>query len=456
MEMLHGLWNVLCTEDENLTKYTFLTLTFVETYVLMKLFTSFLNITYTKKQRNIYMLLISILMILSTLLIPKEFSIFIHLILTPILIKTIFKTTFIKSIFAVIIPMIVTVLFETIYTKLCFLLFNISFENCANTIIYRVPFMLFLYLTIYLLAGFVNKIQIKLNVIDNLNNTQKKLLIINLILLLLCIGFQFYLIIFYTSTLPVFLTALSLIFLITYSVVSIYSVLKTINLETTKINLEQTQLHNKTLELLYNNTRAFKHDFSNILTAFGGYIFAKDMDGLEKYYDKILDECHINNNLSTLNPEVINNAAIYNILATKYYKADELNIDIDLQVFINLNNLKMDIYDFSRILGILLDNAIEAASQCDKKCIKIEIRDIKPKKCQMLTIENTYLDKDLDINRLAEKGYTSKTEDKENHGIGLWQVAKLVKKHKNVFLKTSKSEEFFTQELHIYYIKESN
>ena len=195
MEMLHGLWNVLCTEDENLTKYTFLTLTFVETYVLMKLFTSFLNITYTKKQRNIYMLLISILMILSTLLIPKEFSIFLHLILTPILIKTIFKTTFIKSIFAVIIPMIVTVLFETIYTKLCFLLFNISFENCANTIIYRVPFMLFLYLTIYLLAGFVNKIQIKLNVIDNLNNTQKKLLIINLILLLLCIGFQFYLII---------------------------------------------------------------------------------------------------------------------------------------------------------------------------------------------------------------------------------------------------------------------
>ena len=128
MEMLHGLWNVLCTEDENLTKYTFLTLTFVETYVLMKLFTSFLNITYTKKQRNIYMLLISILMILSTLLIPKEFSIFIHLILTPILIKTIFKTTFIKSIFAVIIPMIVTVLFETIYTKLCFLLFNISFD----------------------------------------------------------------------------------------------------------------------------------------------------------------------------------------------------------------------------------------------------------------------------------------------------------------------------------------
>ena len=111
----------------------------------------------------------------------------------------------------------------------------------------------------------------------------------------------------------------------------------------------------------------------------------------------------------------------------------------------------MDVYDFSRILGILLDNAIEAASQCEKKNIKIEIRDIKPRKCQILTIENTYSNKNIEISRLSEKGYTSKTNDKENHGIGLWQVAKMVKKHNNVLLDTSKDEEYFRQELAIYY-----
>ena len=161
------------------------------------------------------------------------------------------------------------------------------------------------------------------------------------------------------------------------------------NLEVTKKDLKQANLHNKTLELLYNNISAFKHDFSNIITALGGFIYTKNMEGMEKYYNKILDECHINNNLSTLNPAIINNPAIYNILATKYYKADESGININLQVFINLNELKFDTYDFCRILGILLDNAIEAASKCDEKLITIDIHDVKPKKYQVLTIENT-------------------------------------------------------------------
>ena len=308
--------------------------------------------------------------------------------------------------------------------------------------------MLLIYSTMILLSISIKKY---ISIFNQVDNYRKRLLILNLIFIVIIIAMQFYLLIFYNAFLPMFITILSLIILIAYAIISIYSIIKTINLEITKTNLEQSQLHNKTLELLYNNMRAFKHDFSNIITAFGGYIYAGDLNGLKKYYDKIVDECHINNNLSTLNPEVINNAAIYNILATKYYKADELDINIDLQVFINLNDLKMDVYDFSRILGILLDNAIEAASKCNDKKVKIEIRDIKQRKCQMLVIENTYLDKNIDISRLSEKGYTSKTEDKENHGIGLWQVAKMIKKHPNVLLDTSKNDEFFKQELAIYY-----
>ena len=451
MNILHNLWNIVSTEDENLMKYMLVVLGIVEAYVTMKFFTTFLSIEYTKKQRNIYLIIMELVMILSTFFAPKQFALFVHLILTFLIIKFVFKISFVKSLLAEIVPMLLTVLLETVYVKLCLNLFGISITDCANIIIYRIPYMLFNYLTIYLIAKYVKFIKINLTSFDNINKNQRKLLIINLILTCICIGFQFYLLIFYSSVLPGYTIILSLIFLITYSIVSIYSVTKTINLETAKINLEQAELHNKTLELLYGNMRAFKHDFFNILTAFGGYIYAKDMDGITKYYDRVLDECDVNNNLSTLNPEIINNAAIYNILASKYYKADEQGIKIDLKVFINLNDLKMDIYDFSRILGILLDNAIEAASQCEDKIIKIEIRDFKQRHCQTLTIENTYFDKNLDISKLSENGYTSKTEDKENHGIGLWQVSKIVKKHNNVLLDTSKDEKFFKQDLAIYY-----
>lgn len=451
MEILHNLWNVVSTEDENLVKYMLIILGFIEIYVTIRLASVILDINYNKKQRITYQIIMGVLYTTSILFIPKQISLFVHLIMTPIIIKYVFKVSLIKSILAVILPMIIITFFETIYVKLCLILFGISITNCANIIIYRIPYMLFTYSTIFLVSKIVKYTKINLNSFESLSKTQKRLLVINLILIGICFCFQFYLLIFYSSvlnTLPLFL---SLVFLLTYTVVSIYSIIKTINFEQTKKNLEQSELHNKTLELLYNNIRAFKHDFSNIITAFGGYIYAKDLNGLKKYYEKILDECHINNNLSTLNPEVINNAAIYNILATKYYKADEAGIDIDLQVFINLNNLKMDIYDFSRILGILMDNAIEAASECEKKTIKIDIRDIKPRKCQILTIQNTYSNHDIDLNKITEKGYTSKIKDKENHGIGLWQVAKIIKKHKNVLLDTTKDGEFFKQDLAIYY-----
>lgn len=311
--------------------------------------------------------------------------------------------------------------------------------------------MAIIYTTVFVIYKIYKSIKAHTGIFNNLDLYHKKLLLLNLIFILISLGVQFYLLLFYNNVLPLYITLISFITLLTYSIISVYSIIKTVNLEVTKKDLKQANLHNKTLELLYNNISAFKHDFSNIITAFGGFIYTKNMEGMEKYYNKILDECHINNNLSTLNPAIINNPAIYNILATKYYKADESGININLQVFINLNELKFDTYDFCRILGILLDNAIEAASKCDEKLITIDIHDVKPKKYQVLTIENTYLDKDIDLSNLSQKGYTSKTDDKNSHGIGLWQVSRLLKKHNNAILDTSKDNKYFRQELVIYY-----
>ena len=51
------------------------------------------------------------------------------------------------------------------------------------------------------------------------------------------------------------------------------------------------------------------------------------------------------------------------------------------------------------------------------------------------------------INKIFEKGESGK----ENHsGIGLWEVKKYVNKSKNLDLFTSKTNEFFKQELSVY------
>lgn len=215
--------------------------------------------------------------------------------------------------------------------------------------------------------------------------------------------------------------------------------------------IENYSQYNKTLSLLYDNTKAFKHDFNNIIQAIGGYIESNDMQGLKIYYKQFLHDCKLTNGLSALSPQVVNHPAIYNLLAAKYHKANELDVEINLEIFLDLNTLNIKIYEFSRIFGILLDNAIEAAVQCQEKIINIIIRDDFLANRQLVIIENTYNDFDIDINKIFEKGYTSK---KNNTGLGLWEIKRIMLKSKNLNLFTSKTSRLFIQQLEIYKQKE--
>ena len=273
------------------------------------------------------------------------------------------------------------------------------------------------------------------------------ILVINSAFGIISICTQLYLFKFYSENMSYVFTIISLISLIAYFFISMYSLTKTTELQITEQNLEEAQLYNKSLKILHDNVRAFKHDFSNIVQAIGGYIGTNDMEGLKTYYSQLLGDCQKVNNLYTLSPEVINNPAIYSLLTSKYHKADELGIKINLEVFLNLNELNMKIYEFTRALGILMDNAIEAASECDEKIINVEIRkDFKVNR-QLLIIENTYKEKDVDLDKIYEKGYSSKPN---NTGLGLWEVRQIMKKNNNLNLYTTKNDEFFNQQLEIY------
>ena len=57
------------------------------------------------------------------------------------------------------------------------------------------------------------------------------------------------------------------------------------------------------------------------------------------------------------------------------------------------------------------------------------------------------MNKDVDTEKIYEKGYSSK---EHNTGIGLWEVREILKKNENLNLFTSKNEEFFSQQLEIY------
>ena len=75
-------------------------------------------------------------------------------------------------------------------------------------------------------------------------------------------------------------------------------------------------------------------------------------------------------------------------------------------------------------------------------------RESRKQRVQIVIIENTYLNKEIDTKKIFEKGFSGK----ENHtGIGLWEVNQIIKKNNNIVLKTTKDEKYFKQELQIYF-----
>ena len=117
----------------------------------------------------------------------------------------------------------------------------------------------------------------------------------------------------------------------------------------------------------------------------------------------------------------------------------------------DLTNINMKIYLLTRALGILIDNAIEAAKDSDEKEIIITFRKDIQKHKQLFIIQNTYSNKDINIDEIFEKGKTTKvTKDSKNHGLGLWEIRQLLKKNHNLNLYTTKTEKYFKQQFEIY------
>ena len=66
----------------------------------------------------------------------------------------------------------------------------------------------------------------------------------------------------------------------------------------------------------------------------------------------------------------------------------------------------------------------------------------------IVLIENTYKDKDINLEQIFDKGISGK----EDHtGLGLWEVKQLLNKNNNVNIYTKKDDEYFSQQLEIYY-----
>ena len=376
------------------------------------------------------------------------FNVILNDLIAFIVIYFIFKLSIIKTVIASVFPGILFNLLQNLILNPYLSLLNITYADVELIPIYRISFALLIYFIVFTINMIIKYKNVTINILDDFDKKNKSIIILNFIFGLLNVIVQMLLTVNYIDILPIGFTFFNFICLLIYFGISFFSLAKITKLVTTTQKLESAEEYNKTLHILHDSVRGFKHDFDNIVTTIGGYVKTNDMEGLKKYYSQLEDDCQKVNNLYLLDPDIINNPGIYNLLTTKYQEADEKGIKVNLTFLLDLNTINMKIYEFARILGILLDNAIEAASECDEKIINIIFRRDSKNSVDIIKIENTYKEKNVNIENIFNKGISGK----ENHtGLGLWEVKQILKKNNNLNLHTTKNEQFFIQQLEIYY-----
>ena len=448
MNILNNLWLAISTPNEELIRIICVFLLFIEAPLSFSLINNVFNLSCTKKQKYLYISVTACIAAIATLFISWPFNIILNYITAFLILYFVIKLSFIKSFIATIFPSIVFNLIGYLLANPYLDLLKITYEENNTIAIYRIPFALLTYSIVLIFNLIIKYRKFTINILEDFDKKSKSIIIFNFIFGFICIFLQGILSVKYIDILPIEFTFFNFICLLIYFVLSFFSLAKVMSLSTTTKKLESAEEYNKTLHILHDNVRGFKHDFDNIVTTIGGYIKTNDMEGLEKYYSQLQEDCSKVNNLYILNPDIINNPGIYNLLTTKYSEAEENGIKVNLTFLLDLNELHMKIYEFARILGILLDNAIDAASECDEKVLNIFFRNEARNNRNIILIENTYKDKDVDLNQIFNKGITGK----ENHtGLGLWEIRQILKKNNNVNLYTNKNEKYFTQQLEIYY-----
>lgn len=99
--------------------------------------------------------------------------------------------------------------------------------------------------------------------------------------------------------------------------------------------------------------------------------------------------------------------------------------------------------DLARLIGVYLDNAIDASEKSEDKKLGIEIYLIKEN--IKIIITNTFSN-DIDLSKIGKERYTTKGK---NHGHGLLLVSSIIRNNNRFIAKTKVDQNLYIQELTI-------
>ncbi|MBW9154624.1 GHKL domain-containing protein [Clostridium estertheticum] len=419
--------------------------------------TIMVNLSYIKITIKSFLIIESILFIVTVFINNYNLDELIVPIITIIMIIYIYML-FKKIYYALSISIFIQLIFafgDTIAGGILVFIFKLKYSN----ILFNPKIKLITSLLILTLCYFISKYSrnlLKNNHIKNLFNVKLK---INYFLAGYII-ISFISVYFYILLLKMrFNNPSKILILVTIFLISSYFIMMLIliftNSEHIKENLEleykENELHQLkeytfNLENLSDDLRNFRHDQMNIFQTIGEYIKSENIKDLKKfYYTELMPQSKIilEKNYSYTLLKHIKIDPLKGLVSSKIIKAQSKNIKVKIEIVDDVNELSINLIDICRIIGNLLDNAIEGAILCDNKFIGFLV--YKNKNSTTFIISNSCLEKTLPIYKIYEKNFSTKGE---NRGRGLKYIKYILdSKYVNINLNTVINNSIFTQEL---------
>ncbi len=182
-----------------------------------------------------------------------------------------------------------------------------------------------------------------------------------------------------------------------------------------KEQMEMMRVYTADIERNYQELRKFRHDYKNMLLGLKAMQNESAID--EGYLNKMIDYSHQMIDNSVMRFSGLSNLkvdSVKSLMVAKLIHAEQSGIEVNFECLIPIANINMDEIKLVRILGILIDNAVEAAIESEEK--RINTLFIDSTDSIEISIENSFLGKLPSLSEMKKVGFSKKGK---NRGLGL-------------------------------------
>ena len=246
------------------------------------------------------------------------------------------------------------------------------------------------------------------------------------------------------NNLALFLIYLALLAISIFIV--LYLAFKQYQIQQREQEMQNFESYVTSLEQINQDMRKFKHDYVNILSSLRTFIDDKNYDGLYTYfYNHILEASH-HEQLNQQAMMMLNNLKINSLkglLTTKILQAQSHQVPFYIEIVEGISEIPVDPIILNRMVGILLDNAIEAAREVENGEVRVAF--INMNEAILFVVSNTFDEQlNLKVHKIYQEGFSTKGE---NRGLGLSNLREMKNSLTNVNLNTKISTPYFVQEI---------